>query len=440
MKERIIQFGEGNFLRAFVDDFVDIMNKKGLYDGKAVIVKPTPRGNIEKFKKQNCVYHLILRGVKDRRPFCEIKEINSVSRCIDPYADCGSFFALARDRDLRFIVSNTTEAGIAFDESCRFTDRPALSFPGKLTQLLYERYKAGLGGFVLLACELIDKGGEKLRDCVLSYARLWELEEEFSAWIREKNVFCNTLVDRIVTGYPAAEVEELFEQIGREDELLDTAEPFHFWAIEGNFEDELPLKKAGVNVIWTDDISPVKKRKVRLLNGAHTSTVFPALLCEAETVEDCMKDGDISAFLRHFLSDCALKTLDGTEADLAFAKEVPERFKNPYLHHRLTSIALNSASKYAARVTPTALDLKEADGAFPKAAAFSLACLIYYYRHNEVSDDEKAVGLIRNGSLEEILASGLFGADLTGMLADVEYSYALAEEGKIREGLRWAIS
>ena len=450
MKETIIQFGEGNFLRGFFDDFLEIMNRQGLYDGKAVVIKPTPRGDLSKFERQENVYNLFLRGIENGQAVSKQKEIRSISRCINPYTDFEAYIALAKQEDLRFIVSNTTEAGIAFDEKCSFEDRPALSFPGKLTQLLYARYKSGLPGFILLPCELIDENADALKGCVLRYADLWGLGEEFKNWIISENTLCNTLVDRIVTGYPKdpEEAAALMREIGREDVLLDTAEPYHLWAIESNrpggYEDDLPLQKAGVNVLWTDDIRPVKKRKVRILNGAHTVMVFPALLYGIETVGECLEDETVSAFLKHYLYAYAVPMLAADAVsrpeDLAFAEAVLERFANPYIRHQLKSIALNSVSKYAVRVVPTAVDYQKINGRFPRPAALSLAALVTYYKTRDPQDDEQAVRFIREKSIEEIVRSSLFGADLGGMLDDVKTAYEMIGAGKIREGFLWAIS
>ncbi len=440
MKETVIQFGEGNFLRAFADAFIDKMNKNGLYDGKVVIVKPTPRGNLNAFKEQGNVYNLLVRGNKDGKTVSDIEEIRSISRCINPYTEFEDYIALAHNPDFRFIISNTTEAGIAFDKSCKITDKPALSFPAKLTQLLYERYRAGLNGFVLLPCELIDNNGDELKKCVLKYAELWELEKEFIDFAENENTFCNTLVDRIVTGYPKGEAETICKKNGFDDKLLDTAEPYHLWAIEGDFESELPLKRAGFNVIWTDDIAPLKKRKVRLLNGAHTVTVFPALLSGLETVGDCLSDGDISAFLKHFLFACALKVIGESEENSEFASAVLERFSNPFIRHQLTAIALNSVSKFSVRVLPTAIDYNNKYGEYPKSAAFSLAALIYYYKNNAPNDEKALVDFIKSNSVEAITDSNIFSSDISEMKEEVLTSYKMIENGKIREGLLWAIS
>lgn len=441
MKETIIQFGTGNFLRGFADYFVDKLNKENLYGGKIVIVSPTNSKNVDALNEQNCRYNLYLRGIESGKEICERTEINSITRAINPYKDYDAFIDLARNPDFRFIISNTTEAGIAFDESNRFEDKPAVSFPGKLTQLLYERYKCGLNGFVILACELIDNNGSALKNCVMKYARLWELGEAFMKWLGDENHFCNTLVDRIVTGYPKEEAERLWSEIGWQDKLLDTAEIFHLWVIEGNFENEFPLKRAGVNVIWTDDASPYKKRKVRVLNGAHTSMVFPALLCGIETVGDCLKDEQINAYLKKCLFEYIIPMLGESDENIDFANSVLERFANPYIKHQLKSIALNSVSKFAVRVLPTVLDWKKAHGEYPKVFALSMAALIEYYKAFEVSDDEKSVAFIKENDIQKIVSnSSLWGVDISDMSGDVTAAYETIKNVGIRGAIKWATS
>lgn len=441
MKETILQFGEGNFLRGFVDNFIDILHTKGLYDGKVVVVQPIESGLAETLQAQNGVYNLYLRGIENGTSVCVHTENHAISRAINPYVDFDSYMALAQNPDLRFIVSNTTEAGIAFDDANALADAPARSFPGKLTQLLYARFRLGLPGFILLACELIDNNGNELQKCVLQYARLWALGDDFTAWILQENQFCNTLVDRIVTGYPKAEAAALCQTLGWDDKLLDTAEFFHLWVIAGNFEQELPLQKAGLNVIWTDDVSPYKKRKVRVLNGAHTSMVFPALLCGIETVGDCLQDAPVHAFLDACLFQYILPVLGDTEENRAFASAVLERFQNPYIHHALRAIALNSVSKFSVRVLPTMLDFYRANGTFPLPLVFSLAALLQFYKTDVPQDDAAAVAAIRKKTLPEILAdSSLWGEDLTALLPLAQESLRRIEEDGIRKAMQWAIS
>lgn len=440
MKETILQFGTGNFLRGFADSFVDSLQKQGLYDGKIVIVSPTDSETVEKINAQNGKYHLILRGIDNGKEVCEQTEINAVSRAVNPYRDFDSFLSLAENPDLRFIISNTTEAGISFDETCQATDKPAASFPGKLTQFLYRRYQNGLPGFVIFACELIDHNGNELKRCVLKYAEKWNLETDFIRWIEAENTFCNTLVDRIVTGFPKEEAEEIFAEIGCRDALLDTAEPYHLWVIEGSFEKELPLQKGGFHVIWTDDVSPYKKMKVRILNGSHTSLVFPSLLCGVKSVGESLKDSLLNDYLHTCLFDYILPTLGETEENRQFASAVLERFANPYIRHLWKSISLNSVSKFTARVLPTITDYQEKNKSLPKPLVFSLACLIKYYKENEPSDSKAAVEYIKTHDVGEILSNAdLWGTDLSDMTDFVNESLAQIKNSGIREAIRWSM-
>ncbi len=441
MKEKIIQFGEGNFLRGFVDYFVHKLNEKELFDGSVVIVQPIANGLVDVLNEQKGVYNLYLRGIENGKEVCEHTEIHSVSRGINPYSDYDAYLELAHNPDIRYIISNTTEAGIAFDPNCKLTDKPALSFPGKLTQLLLERFNAGLPGFEILCCELIDHNSTELKACLLKYAEHWELPADYILWLTSENSFHNTLVDRIVTGYPKEEAAKLNAEIGYEDKLLDTAEIFHLWVIEGNLESELPLQKAGYNVIWTDDVTPFKKMKVRVLNGAHTSMVFPALLAGIETVGDCLKDEQISAFLSTVLNTYVLPVLGNTDEAKAFAAAVMERFANPYIHHLLKSIALNSTSKYSVRVLPTLLDYKEMSGSIPKPLVVSLAALIRYYKTEEISDTPSAVEYVKANNITDILNNAdLWGMSLTDLIPLTEEAYAIICEKGIHEAITWALS
>lgn len=440
MKETIIQFGTGNFLRGFFCDFINTMNDKGLYDGKIVIVQPTKGGKTEVINSQNGEYNLYLRGIQNGEEVCEHKVIKSVSRGVDPYNNYDEYLKLAENFDVRFIVSNTTESGIEFNEECKFEDKPALSFPGKLTQLLYHRYSMHLAGFILLPCELIDSNGDALKECVLKYAKHWSLGDSFIEWINNENTFCNTLVDRIVTGYPKDEAEKLNIEIGYEDKLLNTAELFHLWVIEGDFENELPLKKAGFNVVWTDDVKPYKKMKVRILNGAHTSLVFPSLLCGVETVGESIRDEQLKGYLDTCLSKYILPVLGDNEESRDFANAVLERFANPYIKHSWRAISLNSVSKYSVRVLPTLLDYVEKENTIPKPLAFSLACLIEYYKTQTPQDNENVVAFIKNNDLLAILSNQqLWGHDLSCLYDVVYESIDKIQKTCIREAISWAI-
>lgn len=426
MKETIIQFGEGGFLRSFADVFVHKMNEQGLYDGKVVVVQPIAKGLIPVINEQKGVYHQFLRGIENGQVVSDCIKVTSISRGVDPYTDYDEYLKLAHNPDMHVIISNTTEAGIEFLGTESFEDAPPKSFPAKLTRLLYERFDAGLPGFIVLSCELIDNNGKELLDCVLKYAKLWKLSDEFIKWIQKENHFCNTLVDRICTGYPKDEVEELTARLGEEDKLMNTAEIFHLWVIEGDFEKEFPLQAAGVNVIWTPDVKPYKKRKVRILNGAHTSMVLAARLYGLSTVKECLEDATVRAFLDKTLSEEIIPTLGNSEEDIAFGKAVLDRFANPFVKHQLLSIALNSVSKFKARVLPTLLEYYEANSVLPKCMTFSLAALIAFYRTEEANDNEDIMAFMKTASVADILKKEQYwGRDLSFMLTEVEHYYEL---------------
>lgn len=440
MTEKIIQFGEGNFLRGFADYFIHKLNEKGLFDGSVVIVQPIAKGLTDTINAQKGEYNLYLRGIQDGKEVCEHTKIQSVSRAINPYEDFDAYHALADDPNFRFIISNTTEAGIAYDDSCEITDAPPSSFPAKLTVLLNERFKKGLKGFIILSCELIDHNGDELKKCVLKYADKWNLGEDFKKWLVEENSFCNTLVDRIVTGYPREEAEKLCEELGYEDKLLDTAEIFHLWVIEGHFEDELPLQKAGFNVVWTDDVTPYKKRKVRILNGGHTSMVTGALLSGLETVGQCVNDEVVGNFLKKCLFTEIVPTLGGSAEDENFANAVLERFANPYIKHMLRSIALNSVSKFSVRVLPTILEYKEQQGEYPLSLTMALAALIEFYKTDNPQDLPEVEEFMKNASVEDILKNKeLWGSDISDMKKDVEICLNKIHTLGMKRAMEWTI-
>ena len=437
MKETIIQFGEGNFLRGFFDYFIDVMNKQGLYNGKAVVIQPRAGGKCALLNDQGCRYNLYLRGLAKGEIRQEHRLVESISRGIDPYKNYEEYLALADNVDFKFVVSNTTEAGIVFDETCKFSDAPCSSFPGKLTQLIYRRFKNGLDGFIFLPCELIDNNGETLKNCILKYAEYWQLEDEFIKWIENENVFANTLVDRIVTGYPDDDTVEKHP----EDKFLDAAELFHLWVIEGDFEEDLPLKKAGFNVVWTDDARPYKKIKVRILNGAHTSLVAGALLSEIETVGEAMNDPVTSQFLNVCMNEEILPTIGDTEESRAFADSVFDRFKNPFIKHKWRSIALNSVSKFSVRVLPTINEYKNKYGTYPKHLTLSLAYLIYFYKNDTPQDSEEVISIMKNDSIETILDNKLlWQTDISDMTKLVTDYYNQIEVMGAKETMKWILS
>ncbi len=385
--EKILQFGEGNFLRAFVDWMVDKANRSGAYQGSIVLCQPIPEGLCDVINRQDGLYTLAMRGSENGKPAENIEVITSVSRCINPYEDYDALLELARREELEVVVSNTTEAGIAYHEGDCLSDRPPVSFPAKITAFLYERYQAFHGdpkkGLLFLPVELIDNNGAELKRLVLRYAKEWGLEDSFLSWVEKANAFASTLVDRIVTGYPREEADAFEKRLGYQDQLLDTCELFNLWVIEGDkkWAERFPVHKTDAHVIWTDDVSPYKKRKVRILNGAHTSTVLAAYLAGYDTVGDFMKDDTIRAFMNKVIYDEVIPTLDLPEEDLkSFARAVNDRFSNPYIKHKLLDIALNSCSKFNARCLPSLLDYADTKGILPECLTFSLAAFIRFYQ------------------------------------------------------------
>jgi tagaturonate reductase len=393
LPEKVLQFGEGNFLRGFVDWMINGMNQKGLFGGRVIVVQPVAQGLVSKLNQQNGLYTLLLRGVQNGKVVEEQQVINSISRGIDPYLDFEGYLKCAHNPELRWIVSNTTEAGIAYAANDRSTDQPPSSYPGKLTLLLLERYKAFKGdlskGFIVLPCELIERNGDNLKRAILETAANWKMEPAFIEWIQKANIFTNTLVDRIVSGYPKGEGEALWGKAGYQDDLFDCAEIFHLWVIEApaSVAAEFPLKEAGFNVVWTQDMTPYRDRKVRILNGAHTSSVLAAYLAGQNYVSDIMNDSLTGGFMKKAIHEEVIPTLTLPKEELEkFASAVFERFSNPFIKHELLSISLNSVSKYRARVLPSLERYVAIYGKVPARLTFGLASLIAFYRGTEIRD------------------------------------------------------
>ncbi len=416
-KERVIQFGEGGFLRGFVDWILKKMEEKGLFDGSVVVVQPIEQGLCDMLSAQNCLYTHIIRGAEG----VDTTLVDIISRCVKPYEDFDAYLALAENPDFRYVVSNTTEAGIAFSAEDKVTDAPPATFPAKLTRLLMRRYELGYDGFIFFPCELIDRSGDNLKRCVLQYADLWELGEGFKAWVEEKNVFTNVLVDRINTGFPRGENIDL----GYTDNMLNTSEFFHLWVIETDFdlEAELPFTKAGLNVIVTKDkLEMYRTRKVRILNGAHTSLVPYALLSGFDTVKSCVDDEGMRRHIEKCVFDEIIPTLDLPKDELvAYATSVIERFSNPYIKHYLSSIALNSLSKFKVRVLPSILEYIKRFNKMPETLLFSFAKLLDFYKTDMTNDDAKATEFVRTHTTREVLASAeLWGEDISFLTEAVE--------------------
>ena len=385
--EKVMQFGEGNFLRAFADDFIDIANEKAGFNGKVVMVQPIASGLSDIINKQEGLYTLYLRGNEKGRKVDDKRLISCCSRALNPYGEWDKVLDLARSKDLEIIISNTTEAGIVHESESQFDQNPPISFPAKLTRVLYERFKAGLDGLVILSCELIDNNGKELLRCVNEYIKDWGLDDAFRAWVNDKNIFCSTLVDRIVPGRirDPKEVEALNKANGYEDALIDVGEVFGVWIIEGpaGLENKLPFKKAGVPVHVVPDVTPYKKRKVRILNGAHTGFVLGAYLAGFDIVRDCMNNDTIRGFMNKMLYDEVIPTLPLDKADLIqFAEAVQDRFNNPFVNHELMSISLNSASKWKARNMPSLLAYIEEQKKLPACLTMSLAAFIAFYSND----------------------------------------------------------
>ena len=383
--EKILQFGEGNFLRAFVDYWFDMSNEKVGWNGKAVLVQPIAPGLARQINEQQGLYTLYLRGRENGEKVDRKRVISSVSRCLNPYekADYDAMMEVAVSDDLEYIVSNTTEAGIVYDPACQKDDCPPSSFPAKLTQVLYKRWQAGKKPLVILSCELIDNNGKELEKCVGQYIEQWNLEADFKAWCGECT-FCSTLVDRIVPGRikDAAEAARMDEENGYHDELIDVGEVFGVWNIEGPewLADKLPFKAAGLNCIVVPDVTPYKKRKVRILNGAHTGFVLGAYLAGFDIVRDCMHNEHIKGFMNKMLHEEVIPTLPLDKDDLEnFAAAVEDRFNNPFVDHELMSISLNSTSKWKARNMPSFLEYIEKEGKLPVCLTMSLAAYIAFY-------------------------------------------------------------
>jgi tagaturonate reductase len=390
---KVIQFGEGNFLRAFVDLYLDTLNKENLGNFEISIIKPIANATLEKFHKQNCIYHVILRGRENNKDVENVYKVTSVKEALNPFIDNTRYYELATDPEIKILVSNTTEAGIVYDENDKFDACPNITFPAKVTKWLYKRYKAGLNGIYLLPVELIENNATELFNIVNKYITLWDLGEDFREWNAKENFYCNTLVDRIVSGYPRDEETKshLTNLIKEEDLLMSVGEPFGLWVIEdkGDIKNILKDGHYNIDVIFTNDISYYKKRKVRVLNGSHTNLVPISLWMGAVTVYDVMKHPKLSKFVDNSLT---YDINPFVSSDLAltkkFAEETKERFLNPYLNHQLTSIALNSVSKWKARVLPSFKDYYLVNSSLPKYLTIGLAYLINMYQNITKVDDK----------------------------------------------------
>lgn len=383
---KVVQFGEGNFLRAFVDYAFDKLNKEVDFNAGIAVVQPLKDGMVNMIKDQDGLYTLFMNGIKKGEKIQDIQLINNIVKTINPYTEFANYLALAKEEELQFIVSNTTEAGIEFIESDTPDMQPPVSFPAKLTVLLYERFKHFSGdaskGVTIIPCELIDYNSETLKKYILQYVDLWKLEDAFKTWVSDACTYHSTLVDRIVPGYPRAEIEEYNNKLDYEDNLIVAAEPFFLWAIEGgdDLKAKLPFHKTDLNVKIVDDIRPFKMIKVRILNGAHTAMVPFSLLHGNKLVMETVNGDFTGKFVNSVISEIS-ETLDMDKNEItAYSEEVMDRFKNPFIKHALADIALNSVSKFKVRVLPSLLGYYKANKELPVNLTFSLASLIRFYK------------------------------------------------------------
>lgn len=424
--DKVIQFGEGNFLRAFVDWIIWKTNKATDFNAGVVVVQPIDRGMVDMLNSQDGLYHVNLQGIDKGEAVDSIEMVDVINRGLNPYREFDQFIALAENPDIRFVISNTTEAGIAFDPSCRLDDKPAASYPGKLTQLLYHRYQYFKGdlskGFIILPCELIFLNGKELKKCIYQYIKLWQLEDGFKTWFEQAcGVYC-TLVDRIVPGYPKDTINQIHERIGYSDNLVVKGEIFHLWVIEAPEEvaKEFPADKAGLNVLFVPSEAPYHERKVTLLNGPHTVLSPVGYLSGLDTVKECVEDPEVGKYVHKVMYEELLETLNLPKPELeAFADSVVERFVNPYVKHFVTSIMLNSFPKYKTRDLPGLKTYLERKGVLPKGLVLGLAGIITYYKGGMRGDveitpnDDAAIIAL----LQELWASGDVSKVAEGVLA-----------------------
>ena len=425
--EKVIQFGEGNFLRAFIDWIIWKTNQKTSFNASVVVVQPIEKGLVDKLNQQEGLYHLNLQGLQNGEPVDSVDLIDVISRGINPYEEFDAYLALAQQEEIRFVISNTTEAGIAFDPSCKLEDKPASSYPGKLTQLLFRRFQYFKGakdkGLIIFPCELIFENGKHLKECIRQYIDLWNLGADFSAWFEEACGVYSTLVDRIVPGYPKETAAQLCERVGYEDNLLDKAEIFHLWVIEAPREvaAEFPANQAGLNVLFVPSEAPYHERKVTLLNGPHTVLSPVGYLSGLNTVKECCEDPEIGLFVKKVMLEELLPTLNLPKEELEkFAADVMERFRNPFVKHFVTSIMLNSFPKFKTRDLPGLKTYLERKGELPQGLVLGLAAICTYYKggkrgQDEIvpNDDPKIMGL-----LKELWATGDVSKVAQGVLAD----------------------
>lgn len=395
--ERIIQFGEGNFLRAFVDWMVMRMNQKAGFNGSVVVVQPIENGMVDMLNAQDCLYHVNLQGLDKGEKVNSLELVDVISRAMNPYKEYDAYLKLAEQPDIRFVISNTTEAGIAFDPSCKLADTPPASYPAKLTQLLHHRYKTFGGdrskGLIIFPCELIFLNGHKLKETIYQYIDLWELGDDFKAWFAEACGVYATLVDRIVPGFPRKEIDTIKEKLQYNDNLVVQGEVFHLWVIEApeSVAEEFPAHKAGLNVLFVPSEEPYHERKVTLLNGPHTVLSPVSWLSGINIVREACQHEVVGKYIHKVMFGELMETLDLPKDELKqYAADVMERFNNPFVEHAVTSIMLNSFPKYQTRDLPGLKTFLARKGELPQGLVLGLAAIITYYKGDARADGMKA--------------------------------------------------
>ncbi len=438
--EKIIQFGEGNFLRAFVDWIVKNMNDTTDFNASVVVLQGTRNAfPMTLLEGQDCMYHVNLQGRLNGEVVNSLTRIDCLSRGLNPFEQFEAFMGLADQPEMRFVISNTTEAGITFDPGCKITDTPCEAYPGRLTQLLYRRFKTFNGapdkGFIIMPCELIFENGHHLKDCINKYIELWKDDfgdsyASFKEWFNKYNYVCATLVDRIVPGFPRKEIAQIQEKLGYKDNVVVQGEAFHLWVIERpdnmsieELRAEFPAEKAGLNVIITDSEAPYHERKVTLLNGPHTVLSPVSYLSGVDIVRDACNHPVLGRYIRKVQFDELMQTLNLPMDELQkYGKSVLERFDNPYVDHQVTSIMLNSFPKFQTRDLPGLKTYLERKGELPKGIVLGLAAIITYYKGGKradgaeivPNDDEKIMQLLTDlwttGDTRKV-AEGVLAAD-----------------------------
>jgi len=405
---KIIEFGTGNFIRAFANSIIQKLNKETDFAGSVVMVKPTLSQNAvyKNLLAQEGLYHVVTRGIASGEVVDKSDLITCVEQVIHPWLKFEEYLKLAEIETLKIVLTNVTEAGVVFDANDQFSDAPAASSPGKMTQLLYKRFQHFNGdtskGWIFIPCELLQDNGKKLRDCILQFVDHWQLGADFRNWIINANTFCDTLVDRIVPGFPYENATEIQKQLGFDDQLLVAAEPYHIWAIKApeKVQQLLPFDKIGLNVQYTDDLERFRTLKVRILNGAHTSMVPVGVLAGIETVRETVETSPTQKFVQNVIFKEILPTLDFPQEELErYANDVLDRFKNPFIRHKLLDISLNSVSKFKTRVISSLIPFYEQFNAIPDNMAKSFAALIYFYKgeKNPLRDDVKHIEFFGGG-------------------------------------------